>query len=276
LNPDEVPRAVAACTDTATAHGLRVDDAVVLHDSNRLAVRLQPCGVLARVAHEHSAPGAAFEVRLAKALAAARCPIALLDPRVEPDTHLRDGFVVTLWTFYEPIPPDIAPAEHADALLQLHAAMRHVDLPTPHFTDRVREAQAIVDDRLVSVGRDDADRELLSRALRDLSRSILDRGAPEQLLHGEPHPGNVLRTSEGLLFVDLETLCRGPVEFDIVHAPEEIASHYPNADPDLLRECRLLMLAMITAWRWEPHDQLPDGQRLGAEWLEQLRFGLDG
>jgi len=39
----------------------------------------------------------------------------------------------------------------------------------------------------------------------------------EQLLHGEPHPGNVLSTKNGLVFIDLETCCRGPVEFDIAH-----------------------------------------------------------
>ena len=28
----------------------------------------------------------------------------------------------------------------------------------------------------------------------------------QQLLHGEPHPGNVLGTKSGLLFIDLETI----------------------------------------------------------------------
>ena len=63
--------------------------------------------------------------------------------------------------------------------------------------------------------------------MRSLRRAIDDRGAAEQLLHGEPHPGNVLRTKTGLLFIDLETCCRGPVEFDLAHAPEEVSEHYP-------------------------------------------------
>ena len=64
----------------------------------------------------------------------------------------------------------------------------------------------------------DADRELLGDTLRDLRRQIGKRGG-EQLLHGEPHPGNVRTTKNGLLFIDLETCCRGPVEFDLAHAP---------------------------------------------------------
>ena len=49
MRASDVPRAVAAARSSATALGLRVDDAAVLHDSNRLAVRLLPGDVLARV-----------------------------------------------------------------------------------------------------------------------------------------------------------------------------------------------------------------------------------
>jgi hypothetical protein len=101
------------------------------------------------------------------------------------------------------------------------------------------------------------------------------RGAAEQLLHGEPHPGNVLATPDGLVFIDLETCCRGPVEFDLAHAPEEVSGHYPGLSQDLLGECRILVLAMITTWRWDRDDQLPDGRRLGTEWLSQIRAALD-
>ena len=31
-------------------------------------------------------------------------------------------------------------------------------------------------------------------------------GGADQLLHGEPHPGNVLTTKNGLVFIDLETV----------------------------------------------------------------------
>ena len=104
---------------------------------------------------------------------------------------------------------------------------------------------------------------------------IGDRGAAEQLLHGEPHPGNVLTTQDGLRFIDLETCCRGPVEFDLAHAPEDVSAHYPGVDRDVLRACRILVLAMITTWRWELGDQLPHGRQLATEWLSQIRAALD-
>ena len=274
MDASDARRAVAASIVTATALGLRVDDTVVLHDSNKLTLRLLPCDVLARVAPvAHQV--AQFEVDLARRLAEAGSPVAALEPRVEPRVYRRDGFELTLWTYYEPASPaTVPPADYAAALGRLHAGMRTLDAPTPHFTDRVGEAQRLVASRDRTPALADPDRELLANTLRTLRRVVGDRVGPEQLLHGEPHPGNVLATRNGLVFVDLETCCRGPVEFDLAHAPEEVAGHYPGVDQDLLRECRILVLAMITTWRWDRGDQLPNGRQLGTEWLGQIRAAL--
>ncbi len=269
----------------AAACGLHVQDAVVLNDSNRLAVHLRPCDVVARVAPRSRQTGAQFEVEVARRLAKTGTPLATLDPRVEPRVYEQDGFAVTLWTYYEPVPPhEIAPDEYASALERLHALMRSEELSGerfPHFLDRVDEAQCLVDDPANNPEIAGADRELLGTTLRTMRRAIVDRGAPEQLLHGEPHPGNVLRTRGGLLFVDLETCCRGPVEFDIAHAtvhatgpPVEVGAHYAGADRALVRECWILMLAMVTAWRCEPGDDLPNGDAMARDWIRQLRDTL--
>ena len=276
MEPSEVQRAIEAGRSAASTLGLRVEDAVVVNNSNRIAVRLTSCDVLARVAPLSHQTGAEFEVEVARRLAETDGPVAALEPRVEPRVYVRDGFVVTLWTYYEPVSPqDVAPAEYAQALARLHAGMREIHLPAPHFTDRVAEVQWLIGNRAQTPELGDADRELLSNTLRKMRWAIGQRGASEQLLHGEPHPGNLLRTKNGLLFVDLETCCRGPVEFDIAHAPEEISEHYPAANQDLLRECRILMLAMIATRRWDRNDQLPNGRQLGTEWLGQMRAALD-
>jgi hypothetical protein len=270
-----VPRAVAVAKSTASSLGLTADEAIVLHDSNRLTLRLLPCDVLARVAPvaQRVAP---FELKLAQRLVESGCPVAAVEPRVEPRVYEREGFVVTLWTYYEPVTlREIPPADYATALAQLHAGMRKLDVATPHFTDRVDQAQQLVASRDDTPALADADRELLRDTLRDLRRGIGERGVVEQLLHGEPHPGNVLTTKNGLLFIDLETCCRGPVEFDLAHAPEEVSEHYPGVNRGLLRECRILVLAMITTWRWDRGDQLPNGRQLGTEWLSQIRAALE-
>jgi aminoglycoside phosphotransferase (APT) family kinase protein len=275
MQTSERPRAMAAAMSVAAALGLTADDTIVLHDSNTLTLRLLPCDVLARVAPaEHQV--AQFEIELAQRFAASGCPVAALEARVEPRVYERDGFTVTLWTYYEPAgPPEPSPAGYASALERLHAGLRKLDVPAPHFTDRVEQAQQLVASRDRTPALADADRELLGDTLRNLRRAIGGRNAAEQLLHGEPHPGNVLTTKDGLLFIDFETCCRGPLEFDLAHAPEEVSEHYPDVDHGLLRDCRTLVLAMITTWRWDRDDQLPNGRQLATEWLSQIRATLD-
>jgi aminoglycoside phosphotransferase (APT) family kinase protein len=272
VQASEASRATAAALSIASSLGLAAGDAIVIQNSNKLTLRLLPCDVLARVAPvAHQV--AQFEIELAQRLAGSGSPVAALDPRVDPRVYERDGFAVTLWTYYVPAAPpgEISPADYAGALERLHAGLRKIDIPAPHFTDRVEQAQQLVASRDRTPALAEADRELLGGTLRRLRRVIGDRGAAEQLLHGEPHPGNVLITKNGLLFIDLETCCRGPVEFDLAHAPEEVSGRYPGVRQDLLGECRILVLAMITAWRWDRSDQFPDGRRLGAEWLSQIR-----
>jgi len=272
MHASQVQPAVGAAVSVASVLGLRVDDAAILHDSNRLALRLLPCDVLARVAHLESKRGAEFEVEVARRLAETGSPLASLDPRVEPRVHVRDGFVVTLWTYYgRASHRGVEPAAYAHALERLHAGMRQADLIAPHFTDRVTEAQSLVGNDAQTPDLQDADRELLSGTLRKLTWAIGQRDAAEQLLHGEPHPGNLLRTKNGLLFTDLETCCRGPVEFDVAHVPEEVGTHYPGADQDLLSKCRILVLAMVATWRWDRDDQFPNGHRMGTELLSRIR-----
>jgi hypothetical protein len=271
MQASEARRAVAAAMSTASSLGLAADDAIVVHDSNKLTVRLLPGDVLARVAPVADQV-AQFEVELAQRLAESGSPVAALDPRVEPRVYERDGFVVTLWTYYEPaIPGEVSPVGYAHVLGRLHAGMRTLDVAAPRFTDRVEQAQQLVASRDHTPALADADRELLGTTLGNLRRVIGERGGAEQLLHGEPHPGNVLTTKNGLLFIDLETCCRGPVEFDLAHAPEEVSEHYRGVDQGLLRQCRILVLAMITTWRWDRGDQLPNGRQLGTQWLSQIR-----
>lgn len=257
----------------ASSLGLIVDDAIVLQDSNKLTLRLLPCDVVARIAPAEQ-QNAEFELALAIELGRVGGPVAAPAPGVEPRVHPRDGVVITLWTHQAAVSsPELSPAAYAEGLARLHGAMRTVDLAAPHVTDRVESAQQLVASRDLTPGLADADRELLADTLTRYGRIIGECGG-QQLLHGEPHPGNVINTVDGPVFIDLETCCRGPVEFDLAHAPAEIVEHYPGVDHELLAQCRILMLAMITTWRWDVDDVFPNGPQLGRDWLAQLRRAL--
>jgi hypothetical protein len=268
-----VPRAVAAVTALGEELDLRVDDVVVIQNSNKLALRLLPCGVLARVALG-GREIAALEVAVALRLAGAGSPVAALEPAVDPRVYERDGFAVTFWTYYEAVAagPDL-PGAYAEALQRLHAGLRSVELAIPHFLDRAAEAERLIMHPDETPALAETDRRLLLRTLRSARDQIRRRGAVEQALHGEPHPGNVLQTRAGVLFIDFETCCRGPVEFDVAHVPDEVSARYPDVDQVLLAECRRLVLAMIAAWRWDIRDEFPDGLRHGRDILSLLRQG---
>ncbi len=265
---------MAAAMATAAAQDLSVEGATILNDSNRLVLRLMPCDIVARVSPiVYQAAGAELEVEVARRLAVTDSPVAAPAPRVEPRAYVRDGFVITMWTYYEPGPSrELPPADYAHLLERLHRGMRKTDITAPHFMDRIADTQQAVASRDVTPELADADRELLANTLQSLRRSIVGRDAAEQLLHGEPHPGNVLHTKDGPLFIDFENCARGPVEFDLAWVPEEVSERYPDADQELVGECRGLVLAIIATCRWRRDDQHPSGPRR-AEWLSAFRQG---
>jgi aminoglycoside phosphotransferase (APT) family kinase protein len=268
-----VSRAMAAATSLAVALDLRVDDAVVIHNSNKLAVRLLPCDVFARVALAGQEVSA-LEVELAQHLAATPSPVAELEPRVDPRVYEDDGFAVTLWTYYEAGTSDqVSPAEYANALHRLHTGMRSVAIATPHFMERVARAVRLVANEDETPALAEADRDLVLSTLQSVRRRIHSRGAAERLLHGEPRPGNILSAQDGPLFIDFETCCRGPIEFDVAHVPDDVSARYPDVDQVLLQECRRLVLAMVAAWRWDARDEFPNGHQHGRDILTLLREG---
>lgn len=268
----DTTRAIGAATSIAASLGLAADAAIVLHNSNKLTARMTPCDVVARVTfggHE----AARLELERARTLALAGCPVGTAEPGVDPLVYTHDGFAVTLWTHYDPAAAPLSPVEYASALALLHAGMRTVDLASPGFTDRIADAQQIAANPDLSPELTAPDRELLAGRLADLRGIVGPERDTEQLLHGEPHPGNVLATRNGAVFIDFETLCRGPIEFDLAHVPQAVCEHYPGINEELLDACRQLVIAMVAAWRWRIDDQFPNRRQWGHELLRTLREG---
>lgn len=272
MHATEVERAITATTALSSELGLVVGEARVVCNSNKLGLRLLPCDVFARVAFSGQ-EAFQFEIAIAQGLTENGSPVASLDTRVKPRVFERDGFAFTLWRYYEQPGIDLSAGTYAKALEQLHGGMAQLDVVAPHFSDRVSEAQQLLRSHERTPQLEDTDRELLLETLRSCGSRIHERFPREQLLHGEPHRENALSTAEGLLFIDFETCCRGPVEFDLAHVPEAVREAYPGADPELIQESRRLVLAMVAAWRWDSGDQFPNGGRAGRALLSALRTG---
>ena len=274
MRADEAQRAVAAAIAVASSLDLVVEDAVILSDSNRLVVRLLPCDVVARVAPAAHFASSDLEVELVTRLARTNSPVAGLDTRTESRVFERDGFKIALWTHFEPADERVLPAtEYAQSVQRLHAGLRQIDLAVPHVMDRVTAIEQDVVDRLATPELHDEDRQLLADTLRDLQQSIISREAPEQILHGEPHPWNLMDTKDGLLFIDFENTCRGPIEYDLAWVPQAVSNNYPGVDQELVDECRGLVLAIIAVHRWRRDDEHPSGRESGVAFLDAVRRG---
>jgi hypothetical protein len=276
MQASEVRRAVAAASSTASELGLHVESTEVVHNSDRIAVRLLPGDILARVGPLAYRGGFELEVEAARRLAETDSPVGELVPRIEPRVYLRDDFAISLWIYYESdVPSTIAPVAYANALMRLHAGLRQIDLVAPRFIDQVAGRQRLVATQELTPELSSADRELVSTTLSRLSSAVIDGANGEQLLHGEPHLGNVLNTRSGPRFIDLATCCRGPIEYDLAFVPEDVREHYPGVNPDLIHQCHALMWAMFAAQRWSRDDQMPDRSHWRIEGLNLLRTALD-
>ena len=274
MKQSDLTRAIAAATEVAASLDLPADDATVLHNSNKLALRLTPCDVVARVAHVGQEV-AQFEVELAQRLAEVGCPAGTLEPRVDPLVYVRR------WLRGDAV--DLLRARDTAGRTSRLRPVRWSGCTSACARSRCRARRSRIESRRPKqlVASPDLTPELATPMTASFSAArseacderSSDRGVREQLLHGEPHPGNVLSTKDGPLFIDLETCCRGPVEFDLAHVPETVSQHYPGVDQGLLHDCRQLVLAMVAAWRWDRGDQFPNGKRAREEFLSALRDG---
>lgn len=270
MHPEQVARAVTAAACTAATLGLDISSSTVLHASNAVTVHLLPGDVVARVAPALQVT-TGLEVDVAVHLERVGAPLVPLDSRVPPALHTADGFVITFWAHCKTSArAGVGAGEYAAALHRLHAALAGFDGRVPHVTDRVRAAEDLLARVERTPGLTRPDRTLLQQVLA-AGAARVRRAGDEQVLHGKPHPGNVLLSEQGPVFIDWETVCRGPVEYDLAHAPQGVGEAYPQLDQDLLRDCRLLARAVATTWRYDVDDQLPGGRELGRAWLQELR-----
>ena len=90
-------------------------------------------------------------------------------------------------------------------------------------------------------------------------RPFMEAPGHVQPLHGDAHPGNVIATREGLVWIDFEDACLGPVEWDLATMMDAGAigpRHRP--DPDVLARCRELRALQIALAMVALHDDLGD------------------
>jgi len=213
--------ALAAAVALGAAHGIRCAEPRILKDGSNLLVHLAPAPVVVRVAtftawvRGDPLPYLRREVELTRALGKSGASVAPMSPLAPPGPHVVDGWAMTA-TAYIDHEPGTAPSGLAtlEALDDLH---RHlgavaVDVPLlgPACDDLDQAWSALVRAGLLE---DVAVASL--RAARDgLVAELLGAAPTIQPLHGDAFPRNSLLSPDGIVWIDFEDACAGPVAWD--------------------------------------------------------------
>jgi Ser/Thr protein kinase RdoA (MazF antagonist) len=259
-------RAVAAAVALARENGLRVEEPAVLNDLFSLMVHLRPAPVVARVATlmpRLRAPIADWldlEIAVTTFLSDRGAPVVAPSRELPAGPHERDGFAISFWTYVEPDPDRTPTAADCSAMLpDLHDALRSYpgELPALCANDIPRGLEMLDRDATGLSGTDVDLLRVSAERLRPLWEAPGDEAQP---LHGDAHPGNLISTRDGgLLWIDFEDVCLGPVEWDLatIMDPGAVAAHH-RPDPEVLARCtelRALQVALcLIAFRGDFGD----------------------
>lgn len=211
-----------AAAQLATAHGLRADEMTVLKDGSNLLVHLAPAPVVLRIAtftgliRGDPLPWLEREVSLVSYLAGVGASVMPPSDLVPPGPHVVGGWAMSAWTYVDHESGTVpGPLATLRALDELHDAMRgfpdELPLLNPAADDLDRAIGFGVGHGVIGIGQAD---ELRGR--RDSLIAQLTAIAPDiQAQHGDAFPRNSLLTPAGVVWIDFEDCCSGPVLWDL-------------------------------------------------------------
>jgi molybdopterin-guanine dinucleotide biosynthesis protein A len=279
--PDELRRferrsqALRAAVAVAAARGLDASEARVLKDWNDTVVQLAPAPVVARVRTSWLAeaePGErtyAREISVASHAVARGGPVAR--PAEDPGPFRRDGLVVALWEYLEESSHEVSARDVGLSLRALHAALDDFEGELPSLEERLDRAAAVIRDPTAVPRLDPGDRTFLDSTFRALRAEVAGRIGRLRPLHGGAHSANLLMTAAGPRWIDLDTVCRGPLEWDLATAGVGAAEVFPEHDPELLDLMRRLVSAEVGIWCWHTYGRAPEVDDAARYHLGMLR-----
>jgi len=249
--------ALEAAVRVAEKFGLSFEDPVLLRSTNNVVAWLSPLMVVAKIGVGQQR-GFHTEVSVASELGALGGPIVPLAPEFPAIVHSQGDFNVTLWRYCpQPSDVEIPGAQLAPALQCLHAAcaMMSTELRAglPSYLEELQAVSELLrDDRRLSA-LPAMDRRFLVRVFAHLWQHVQvnSPASTHVVIHGSPHPYNVLLVDGQPRFIDFETTSIGPIEWDLAHTSPDTARHFAGViDTQLLEICRELVRVKTAAWCW--------------------------
>lgn len=264
MRSERQARAARAAQGIAARHGLRCAQPRLLSDCNNTIVHLAPWPVVAKVADLGRRPSAAGrlqrELDVAVHLARAGAPVAPPSGELPVQLHHHRGHVVTFWVHQEHAP---ARDTGRRTLGAVHRALETYPGDLPPFRP-LPDARSL----LRSPG---ADRDLLLDEHARLARALRGYETRWRPLHGDPHRGNLLLTPAGCRWIDFESACLGPLEWDLSALPGTDGGAPDGVDAGLLALLRRARSLRTLVWCRNWAGSGPEVARAAATHLELLR-----
>lgn len=283
----ELELPIRAAREIALAHGVTPDRCEVLQNGHTLVLRLTD-DLVARVVNDQEGPRQGLdwfrrEISVAGYLAGRGAPVIPVHPDIPPGPHEHSGYPVNFWRFVTVTGDEPEAGEIGRTLRECHVLLDGYPGKLPEL--------AILAETLSMLETLDP-RGFFPRETLGLLRERLVgpmealRGFPFQALHGDAHPGNLMKTTRGVLLTDWEDTFSGPVEWDLAsmiwnarlleedHAMADgILNAYRDAggtiDGDALQHSLVARAAVMSAWYPVLY---PDAS---PERMEKLRFRLE-
>jgi aminoglycoside phosphotransferase len=213
-----VARAVAAAVAVATEQGLRVADAIPVGIASNVIVHLRPSPIVARVMcgtvvlHPDPHAWLTREIDVGAFLAERTTSVVAPTKEIDPGPYLRGDQWMSLWEYVEVREAPLEALEIGRALRALHDALAEHRGPLPPRSAVLDEIDWLLDALSGEDGVSQlaADRDRLAQAILDHEHE-----AHQQPLHGDASFSNLLVTSRGPRWNDLEDVCVGTVEWDV-------------------------------------------------------------
>lgn len=255
-----------AVVDVVKRYGIVPDRCQILQDGHTLVVRLTET-LVARVVTDIDGPRKGLdwferETAIAAHLTNHHAPVIPLHPALPATAHQHEGYAMNFWQFVMETDAQADAREIGKTLYQCHEILRHFPHPLPSLAI-LHETLAILETSLEKSYFDETTVGLLKR---HLERSIEVLALlPAQALHGDAHMGNLMMTTQGMLWTDWEDAFSGPVEWDLAsiiwnakllendHAKVNgILESYRDAggryDEAILEQCLIARAAVMSAW----------------------------
>jgi hypothetical protein len=222
-------RALAAARSVASACGLNVGDATIIHSASNVLVHMRPEPVVARVMtgtvalHDNPRRWLTRELSVLEFLAPSG--LAVTPSRlVAPGPHCHDGLWMTFteWIPNVEPPPEAWPVAGLDDARGLGRTLRRLHDELRAFDGELgglRELRADIERLLGQLRPADALQRSATASLRErldvLRPVVFESRLPTQALHGDVSLRNLLRTPRRLVWNDFEDTFRGPVHWDV-------------------------------------------------------------